>query len=93
MKHLVVRAANYQFISSHLYKLGADIILRICVMEHERPIIFAEAHEGIPGGHYASKATVQDYGGQQFIRIQKNIVRSVMFVKELGSHPEGMKCH
>jgi hypothetical protein len=28
-------------------------------MEHERPIILVEAHEGIVGGHYAGKATAQ----------------------------------
>jgi hypothetical protein len=28
-------------------------------MEHERPIILAEVHEGIRGGHYVGKATTQ----------------------------------
>jgi hypothetical protein len=28
-------------------------------MEAERPLILAEAHEGITGGHYAGKETVQ----------------------------------
>ena len=28
-------------------------------MEHERPIILAEAHEGIDGGHYTGKSTTQ----------------------------------
>jgi hypothetical protein len=28
-------------------------------MEHEIPIIFVEAHEGIVGGHYVGKATAQ----------------------------------
>jgi hypothetical protein len=40
-KNLVVRSADYQLIARHLYKLGADNILRRCVMEHERPIILA----------------------------------------------------
>ena len=40
-KNLVVRVADYQLIAGHLYKLGADIILRRCVMEHEIPIILA----------------------------------------------------
>jgi hypothetical protein len=96
-KNLVVRASYYQLIVGHLYKLGADKILRRCVMEHERPIILAEVHEGIAGGHYAGKATmcrrycVQDYGGQQCTKTQKNTVRSVMFVNELGSHIGGMR--
>jgi hypothetical protein len=38
-KNLVVRATNYQLIVGHLYKLGADNIIKRCVMEHERPII------------------------------------------------------
>jgi hypothetical protein len=98
-KNLVVRAADYQLIAGHLYKLGADNILRRCVMEHERPIILAEAHEGIVGGHYAGKAIaqkilhVQDYGGQQFTRMQRSIVRIVMSVRGLEIHPGGMRCH
>jgi hypothetical protein len=28
-------------------------------MEHERPIILAEAHEGIVGGHYVGKDIAQ----------------------------------
>jgi hypothetical protein len=43
--NLVVRAADYQLIVGHLYKLGAYNNLRRCVMEHERLIILAEAHE------------------------------------------------
>jgi hypothetical protein len=52
-KNLVVRVAYYQLIVGHLYKMGAYRILRRCVLEHERTRIFAEAHEGIVGGHYA----------------------------------------
>jgi hypothetical protein len=55
----VVGAADYQLIASHLYKLGVDNILRRCVMEHERPIILEEAHEGIARIHYAGKSTTQ----------------------------------
>jgi hypothetical protein len=33
-KNLVVKATNYQLIAGHLYKLGAENILR-CVMENE----------------------------------------------------------
>jgi hypothetical protein len=39
--------------------MGLDEILRRCVMEIERPLILAEAHEGITGGHYARKGTTQ----------------------------------
>jgi hypothetical protein len=56
-KNMVVRVADYQLIAGHLYKMGADSILRRCVLEHERPRILAEAHEGIAGGHYAGKYT------------------------------------
>ena len=58
-KNMVVRAADYQLIAGHLYKMGADNILRRCVLEHERPRILAKAHEGIDGGHYAGKYTMQ----------------------------------
>jgi hypothetical protein len=46
-------------IAGHLYNMGIDNILRRCVLEHERPRILAEAHEGISGGHYAGKAIAQ----------------------------------
>ena len=39
--------------------MGPDEILRRCVMEAERPLILVEAHEGIIGGHYAGKETMQ----------------------------------
>jgi hypothetical protein len=56
-KNLVVRVVDYQFIVGHLYNMGADNILRRCVLEHEIPRILAEAHEGIVGGHYEGKST------------------------------------
>jgi hypothetical protein len=56
-KILVVRAEDYQLIVEHLYKMGSDNILRRCVLEHERPTILAESHEGIVGGHYVGKYT------------------------------------
>jgi hypothetical protein len=40
-KNLVVLVSYYQLIVGNLYKLGADKILRRCVMEHERTIILA----------------------------------------------------
>jgi hypothetical protein len=55
----VVRTIDYQLITGHLYKLGVDKILRIFFMEHQRPIILVESHEGIVGGHYAGKDTMQ----------------------------------
>jgi hypothetical protein len=39
--------------------MGPDEILRRCVVEVERPLILEEAHEGIAGGHYAGKETMQ----------------------------------
>jgi hypothetical protein len=58
-KQLVVRAADFSLIASQLYKMGLDEILRRCVMEVERPLILIEAHEGIAGGHYTGKETMQ----------------------------------
>jgi hypothetical protein len=51
-KNMVVIDANYQLIAGHLYNMGTYSILRRCVLEHERPKILVEAHEGIAGGHY-----------------------------------------
>jgi hypothetical protein len=53
---LIVRDGDYKLIVGNLYKMGADKILRRCVLEHERPRILAEAHEGIEGGHYAGQS-------------------------------------
>jgi hypothetical protein len=36
--------------------MGADNILRRCVLEHEIPRILIEAHEVIDGGNYAGKS-------------------------------------
>jgi hypothetical protein len=57
-KQLVVHAVDFSLIARHLYKMGLDEILRRCFMEVERPLILAEGHKGIAGGHYESKATV-----------------------------------
>jgi hypothetical protein len=59
-KQLVVHAIDFSLIVGKLYKMGPDEILRRCVMEEERPLILVEAHEGIVGGHYVGKATVQN---------------------------------
>jgi hypothetical protein len=58
-KNLVVCETDYKLILGHLYKMGTDIILRRYVLDHERPRILAEAHEGIAGGNYVGKSTVQ----------------------------------
>jgi hypothetical protein len=39
--------------------MGVDCILRRCVIEHERPRILVEAHEGIYREHYRGKDIVQ----------------------------------
>jgi hypothetical protein len=56
---MVVWAEDYQLIAGHLYKMGADSILRRYVLEHEIPRVLTESHEGIPGGHYTRKDTMQ----------------------------------
>jgi hypothetical protein len=58
-KQLVVHVADFSLIAGQLYKMGPDEILRRCVIETEQPLILAESHAGIVGGHYTGKATVQ----------------------------------
>src|SRR5277367_2492833 len=58
-KQLAVKATDFTLIAGQLYKMGLDEILRRCVLEHEKPLILAEAHAGAAGGHYAGKATAQ----------------------------------
>ena len=54
-KQQVVRVVEFSLIAGQLYKMGPDEILRICVMEAERPLILVESHECITRGHYARK--------------------------------------
>jgi hypothetical protein len=58
-KQLVVCVADFSLIAGQLYKMGPDEILRRCVMDTKRPLILEEAHEGIAGGHYERKETMQ----------------------------------
>jgi len=58
-QHLVVRAADYQLIAGHLYKIGLDQILKRCVPQHERKAILWECHVGVAGGHLGNKTTVR----------------------------------
>jgi hypothetical protein len=57
-QQIVVKVASYKLIPGKLYNLGVDGILRLCVLEHERPMILTKAHKGIVGGNYAGKATM-----------------------------------
>jgi len=59
-KELVVRATDFSVIARHLYKMGADEILRRYVTNFEWDSILTEAHGGAARGHYAGKATVQN---------------------------------
>jgi hypothetical protein len=45
----------FSLIVEQLYKMGPNEISRRCVMEVGRPLILAESHEGIVGGHYVGK--------------------------------------
>ena len=56
-KQLVVRTVDFTLIAGPLYKVGPDEILCRCFLEHEKPLILAEAHSGEAGGHYAGKTT------------------------------------
>jgi hypothetical protein len=55
-KQLVVCTAYFSLIAGQLYNMGPNEILRRCVMEVEKPLILAEAHEGITRGHYVGKS-------------------------------------
>ena len=56
-KQLAVRAIDFTMIAGQLYKLGPDEVLRRYVLSHERPMILAEAHADLAGGHYLGKPT------------------------------------
>jgi hypothetical protein len=57
---MVVRDIDYQLIVGHLYNMGAEYILRRFILEHERPRILVEAHEGIARIHYVGKDTAKN---------------------------------
>ena len=82
----MVRAANFNLIAGQLYNMGPDEILRRCVLEHEKPLILAEAHSGAAGGHYAGKDIAQKIltAGLWWPTIHKdeeNIATAVIFVR------------
>ena len=54
-KPLVFRAADFQLIIGHLYKMGPDEIMCQYVLPHERGRVLAKAHDGIAGGHYGGR--------------------------------------
>jgi hypothetical protein len=81
-KNLVVRVADYQLIAGHLYKMGADNILRRYVLENGIPRILVEAHEGIMQVKLPRRRScAQHYGGQRLKKIQRNTVKHAMYVK------------
>jgi hypothetical protein len=92
-KQPVVCAVDFSLIAGQLYKMGHDEILRMCVMEAERPLILAESHEGIARGR---KATMQKilrmaFGGLPYKEMLKTITEPAMYAKELGNRPKEMK--
>jgi hypothetical protein len=77
--------------------MGVDNILRRCVLEHERPMILAEDHEGITEKIMQEKIPLirycmQDYGGRPFIEMQRNTARNVIYVRGLENLIDGMRC-
>ena len=56
---LTMKAAPYSLINVFLYKMGLDVILRRCVLEHERDRIMHEAHYGPAGGHFQVDTTAK----------------------------------
>jgi hypothetical protein len=55
----VVTAVDYQLVVGKIYNMGLDIILRRCVLNHERKYILWECHGIFVGGHVGGKATIQ----------------------------------
>ena len=93
-----MRAAYFQLIADHLYKLGPNEILRHCLFEHEQPIILSEAHTGIAGGKYAGKEMVRKIlqAGLQWHIMHadaRDYCRSCDVCQCTGNHPEEMRCY
>jgi hypothetical protein len=97
-KQLVVRVADFSLIVRHLYKIGPNEVLRRCVMEAERPVILAEAHKGIAGGHYVGRATAQKVlraglWWPTLHRDAKDYARAWDVCQRVGKPSEEMKFH
>lgn len=58
-KELVACSKFFLMITRHLYKMGADEILRRYVPDFKRNSILAKAHGGAAGGNYEGKETTQ----------------------------------
>ncbi|XP_059078069.1 uncharacterized protein LOC131876643 [Cryptomeria japonica] len=58
-RKLVLRSRTFQLINGLLYKMGADQVLRHCVMEEEVPSVLREAHEGPAGGYMGPNTTTR----------------------------------
>jgi hypothetical protein len=91
-KQLVVHVVDFSLIAGQLYKMGLDEILRRCVMETKRPLILAEAHEDIRGGHYAGRKIAQKVlrAGLWWPTLQrdaKNYARSYDVFQRVGKPP------
>jgi hypothetical protein len=91
-----VKATYYQLIVGNLYKLGANGILRCCVLEHERPMILKKhmtgLQEDIMQGRNCTKYFVhRDSGGLHFTKMKGILFSHAMYVKEWEIHPGGMK--
>eukprot|EP00253_Pinus_taeda_P022643 PITA_22643 len=57
-QELIVHTVDFSVIAGHLYKMGADEILRRYVPDFERTKVLTEAHGGAGGGNYAGKVSV-----------------------------------
>ncbi len=90
-KALILRARNYTWVTSALYRLERDGVLRRCVRLSEREGLLKEAHEGEAGGHMAGETTARRcfrlaIGGTQCLKISKNERKAVMCVRGQENH-------
>lgn len=84
-KQSLVCGIDFQLISGKLYKLCLDEILRRYVLELERSMILAEAHDGLTSGHYVENETARkilraSLWCLHYKNMSRNIIRHVIYV-------------
>ena len=88
---------HYFWDDPHLYKEGADGILRRCIPEHEQEEVLRKCHNSDYGGHHAGERKHIRFFNQVFIgllylKMLKSLLHLVMSVKGLVTVVDVMKC-
>src|ERR1043165_1783865 len=88
---------HYFWDDPHIYKEGADEIVRRCIPEHEQQEILRQCHDSPYGGHHAGERTAHKvlqsgFIGLLFLRMPEGTFYLVISVRELVTLAGEMRC-